>query len=122
MFWEGWSDAELAGRWTIGGSATLLLNLSERRPAGLRFDISYVLGDRAGQDIDIAVDGTSVGTWNLPAHLPARIDIVLPQADRPDALTAITFAIARPFIAATLIPTDEFLMLGVMLRRITPID
>ncbi len=122
LFWEGWSDAEPNGRWTIGSSATLLLNLSEQRPAGLRFDISYVLGDRAGQDIEISVDGTSAGTWNLPAHLPARIDIVLPQADRPDALTAITFAIARPFIAATLIPTDDFRMLGVMLRRITPID
>jgi hypothetical protein len=122
LFWEGWSDAEPNGRWTIGSSATLLLNLSERRPAGLRFDISYVLGDKAGQDIEITVDGMSVGTWNLPAHLPARIDIVLPQAEGPDALTAITFAIARPFIAATLIATDDFRMLGVMLRRITPID
>jgi hypothetical protein len=54
--------------------------------------------------------------------LPARIDIVLPQAERSDALTAITFAIARPFIAATLLATDDFRMLGMMLRRITPID
>ena len=121
-FWEGWSNAEANGRWTIGRSATLLLNLSERRPPGLRFDISYVLGDMAGQDIEIAVDGTSVGTWNLPAHLAAQIDIVLPHAERPDALTAITFTIARPFIAATLIATDDFRMLGVMLHRITPMD
>jgi hypothetical protein len=122
LFWQGWSDAELNGRWTIGCSATLLLNLSERRPAGLQFDFSYVLGDKAGQDVEIAVDGMSVGTWHLPAHLPARIDIVLPQAERSDALTAITFAIARPFIAATLLATDDFRMLGMMLRRITPID
>jgi hypothetical protein len=116
----GWSYAEHGATWTMGGDATLFLQLPAAFPAThLRFSfLAYTPAQHPSLSFSIEVNGTQLGAFTTTASAPlSTLDLPVPAALlRP--LTRIDFLTPNAVSPTSLGLSDDLRRLGLALRTL----
>lgn len=115
---KGWGDLEGDFVWTVAPLAELDLPADPTRTGPLRLDLGYYRWERKSvQQLEVLVNGKSVGTWGFNP-IEERRQIKVDLGADPGAAQHIALKIAEPKSPLELGLSTDYRKLGVMLYGI----
>lgn len=121
MLWQGWSAAEMAGTWSDGRRAIMLVHLPTgwRGPALLEFEMSGYPAESQGQQrVSVRAGGATIAAWSVVPGDFRRYRATLPAMTAIDGLASVELELPDSLIPARLDGGIERRRLGVNLRSV----
>lgn len=121
MLWQGWSNAEVAGTWSDGRRAVMLVHLPTgwRGPALLEFEMSGYPAESQGQQrVSVRAGGATIAAWSVVPGDFRRYRATLPAMTAVDGLASVELDLPDSLIPARLDGGIERRRLGVNLRSV----
>lgn len=115
---KGWGDLEGEFVWSAAPVAEINLPADPARTGSIRLDVGYYRWERkSGQQLEVLVNGKSVGQWRFNP-LESRRQVKVDLGDDPTAAQHIELKIANPMSPLQLGISQDHRQLGVSLYGI----